>query len=142
MGTFWCKCLHSLQIVIVLVSAFSIAMIAVDRCVFVVYSARSTKLTAVRVAYIIAAIWAVAVALAAPTFAMRSTGQLYDQTFFDMIKDLKSQMNKALATVPNKPELSHNVTLLDNQRHSLPNTKALGENSLIFTFATIKGYTS
>ena len=37
-GNFWCKFLHSIQIVITLVVAFSIMMIAVDRWMFVVYS--------------------------------------------------------------------------------------------------------
>lgn len=91
MGTFWCKFLHSIQIVIVLVSAFSIAMIAIDRWIFVVY-ARSKQLTTANVIALVIGIWLLAIALSIPTFISRSTGQLYDESLFDMIKDLENKM--------------------------------------------------
>jgi len=76
-GNFWCKFLHSIQIVITLVVAFSIMMIAVDRWMFVVY-ARSRQFNSRDAILIILSIWLVASILAAPTFFHRRTKSLYD----------------------------------------------------------------
>lgn len=108
MGTFWCKCLHSIQIVIVLVSAFSIAMIAVDRWIFVVY-ARSHQLKTHHVACIVVGIWALAILLSVPTFIIRSTGQLYDESLFNIIKDLKSKMSGFMSSNPHNLLAHFNV---------------------------------
>lgn len=76
-GNFWCKFLHSIQIVITLVVAFSIMMIAVDRWMFVVY-ARSRQFNSRDAFLIILSIWIIAFILAAPTFFHRRTKSLYD----------------------------------------------------------------
>lgn len=92
MGTFWCKFLHSVQIVVVLVSAFSIAMIAIDRWIFVVYSHKN-QLKNVHVCAIIVGIWTLAIALSVPTFIIRQTDKLYDDSFFSRIKELESKFS-------------------------------------------------
>jgi hypothetical protein len=87
-GNFWCKFLHSIQIVITLVVAFSIMMIAVDRWMFVVY-ARSRQFNSRDAILIILSIWLVASILAAPTFFHRRTKSLYDD-LSDVLYHLKA----------------------------------------------------
>jgi hypothetical protein len=87
-GNFWCKFLHSIQIVITLVVAFSIMMIAVDRWMFVVY-ARSRQFNSRDAVLIILSIWIVAFILAAPTFFHRRTKSLYDD-LSDVLYQLKT----------------------------------------------------
>lgn len=96
MGAFWCKFLHSVQIVVVLVSAFSIAMIAIDRWIFVVYS-QTHQLKNVHVCLIVVAIWSLAIALSVPTFVLRHTGQLYDDSFFNRLKELQTKFSSSFA---------------------------------------------
>ena len=87
-GNFWCKFLHSIQIVITLVVAFSIMMIAVDRWMFVVY-ARSRQFNSRDAVLIILSIWIIAFILAAPTFFHRRTKSLYDD-LSDVLYQLKT----------------------------------------------------
>jgi hypothetical protein len=86
-GTFWCKFIHSMQIVIILVSAFSIMFIAIDRWMFVVY-ARSRQLNKRDCILIILGIWLFAISLSAPTFVYRTTHKLYDDSILTKLKDL------------------------------------------------------
>jgi hypothetical protein len=88
LGLFWCKFSHSIQIVFVLVCAFSIMMIAIDRWMFVVY-ARSRQLKTCDSVAIIIGLWLLASVLSAPTFYFRETKELYDDSF-------KSMLNKML----------------------------------------------
>jgi hypothetical protein len=87
MGTFWCKFIHSMQIVIILVSAFSIMFIAIDRWMFVVF-ARSRQFNKRDCTLIIIAIWLIAIALSAPTFVHRTIQKLYDDSILGKLKDI------------------------------------------------------
>ncbi|CAF0868136.1 unnamed protein product [Brachionus calyciflorus] len=87
MGMFWCKFLHSIQIVIMLVSAFSIMMIAIDRWMFVVYS-RSRQFKRQDTTVVIIIIWILAVFLSAPTFIQRTTRELYDDSILTRLNHI------------------------------------------------------
>lgn len=87
LGLFWCKFLHSIQIVIILVSAFSIMMIAIDRWMFVVYS-RSRQFKSKDTTLIIIAIWIIAILLSMPTFIHRTTRELYDESIMTRLKTM------------------------------------------------------
>ena len=86
LGNFWCKFIHSMQIVVILVSAFSIMLIAIDRWMFVVL-ARSRQLNKRDVILIIMVIWLLAITLSAPTFIHRTTKQLYDDLILKKLKE-------------------------------------------------------
>lgn len=91
MGKFWCKFLHSIQIVIILVSAFSIMMIAIDRWMFIVYS-RSRQLKGKDVGFIVCGIWLISILLSVPMFMARNTMKLYDESIIAMIQDLNNKL--------------------------------------------------
>lgn len=96
LGSFWCKFSHSIQIVFVLVCAFSIMMIAIDRWMFVVYS-RSRQLNTRDSILIIVGMWLLAIVISAPTFYFRLTKELYDEKFKSFISSML-QMNKMLVS--------------------------------------------
>lgn len=117
-GDFWCKFLHSIQIVITLVCAFSIMMIAVDRWMFIVY-ARSRQFTSRGATFAIIIIWIIALLLAAPTFFHRKTKELYDESFRsklnDLLKDAYHRFDSAVMfnlTNPNKTEVLSNPSFM------------------------------
>lgn len=112
MGTFWCKFLHSVQIVVVLVSAFSIAMIAIDRWIFVVYSHKN-QLKNTHVCAIIIGIWTLAIVLSIPTFIIRQTDKLYDDSFFNRIKELETKF-VGLASFTHQQDSGLNNILSNN----------------------------
>lgn len=88
LGVFLCKFLHSIQIVIILVSAFSIMMIAIDRWMFVVYS-RSRQFKSKDTTMIIIVIWIVSILLSLPTFIHRTIDQLYDDSIMSKVNELE-----------------------------------------------------
>jgi hypothetical protein len=126
MGTFWCKFIHSMQIVIILVSAFSIMFIAIDRWMFVVYS-RSRQFNKRDCSLIIAGIWLLAIGLSAPTFVHRTTQKLYDDFILTKLKDLvafgPTDMNPT-------SEINHVNSTLEDENIDQPmfnmSTKAAG----------------
>jgi neuropeptide F receptor len=79
----WCRFSHSIPIVIILVSAFSIMMISIDRWMCVVYS-RQRQLNCRDIIIIIAIIWGLSLSLAAPTFFHR---QKQENLIIDSMKD-------------------------------------------------------
>ena len=79
----WCRLSHSIPIVIILVSAFSIMMISIDRWMCVVYS-RQRQLNSRDIIIIIASIWILSLSLAAPTFFHR---QKQENLMIDSMKD-------------------------------------------------------
>jgi hypothetical protein len=91
LGNFWCKFIHSVQIVIILVAAFSIMMIAIDRWMFVVF-ARSRQLNKRDTSIIILVIWLVAILLSVPTFLHRHSIQFYNDSLVDKLKELKKNI--------------------------------------------------
>ncbi|RNA26422.1 neuropeptide F receptor-like [Brachionus plicatilis] len=95
MGIFWCKFLHSIQIVIMLVSAFSIMMIAIDRWMFVVYS-RSRQFKKQDTTVVIIFIWILAILLSMPTFWHRTTKELYDENIMNLLNYRLSSLNSSL----------------------------------------------
>jgi hypothetical protein len=113
MGTFWCKFLHSIQIVIILVSSFSIMMIAIDRWMFVVFS-QSRQLKGKDAALIILFIWLVSIMLAMPTFLNRSTSVLYDESLFSKLKEFNNKFGGNGFSLPlfNNPISTNNMTFV------------------------------
>ncbi len=92
-GTFWCKFLNSLQIIIILVSAFSIMMISIDRWMCIVYS-HSRHFRAKDTMILIGFIWLVSILLALPTFVKRRTLNLVDNFMNTVMTNfLKGKMN-------------------------------------------------
>lgn len=114
MGQFWCKFLHSIQIVITLVCAFSIMMIAIDRWMFVVY-ARSRQFSSTDATIVIVLIWATAILLSMPTFINRYTKSLYDQSFITKLQEFKDIMKYSpsipspIINVPTQPGKFTNI---------------------------------
>lgn len=94
MGIFWCKFLHSIQIVIMLVSAFSIMMIAIDRWMFIVYS-RSRQFKKQDTTVVIIFIWVLAVVLSLPTFWHRTTKELYDESIMNLLDYRLNSLNSS-----------------------------------------------
>ena len=80
-GNLWCKISHTIPIVVILVSSFSIMMISIDRCMFVVFS-RSRQFKCRDVAIIILVIWLFAILLAMPVFYHRYTYDNIDAYLF------------------------------------------------------------
>lgn len=96
MGKFWCQFLHSIQIVIILVSSFSIMMIAIDRWMFVVFS-QSRQLQGKDAAIIILFIWIISIMLSMPTFLSRTITNniLDDASFYLKIKELTEKLESS-----------------------------------------------
>ena len=69
-GNLWCRLSHSIPIVIILVSSFSIMMISIDRWMFVVY-ARQRQLKSRETIIMIFLIWSVSILLAGPMYYHR-----------------------------------------------------------------------
>lgn len=76
-SSFWCKILNSLQIMIILVSAFSIMAISIDRWMVIVYT-HSRHLNANESIFFIIFIWLAALLLALPTYLTREAKSLVE----------------------------------------------------------------
>nr|QVK45891.1 G protein-coupled receptor [Proales similis] len=107
----WCKLSNSIQIVFVLVCAFSIMMIAIDRwiCVVNVHSRQlgpgHTKLT-------ILGLWLVAILLASPTFYFRGTEQLVKPFMWQMLLQNVTNHSNIL---PPAPAISSMISKFENK---------------------------
>ena len=119
-GDFWCKFLHSIQIVITLVCAFSIMMIAVDRWMFIVY-ARSRQFTSRGATLAIIFIWITAFLLSAPTFFHRKTKELYDESFRSKLNELLKDAYHRFDTAEAFNVSNINQTQFSSQQEIKPN---------------------
>jgi hypothetical protein len=111
----WCRLSHSIPIVIILVSAFSIMMISIDRWMCVVYS-RQRQLNCRDILIIISSIWVLSFSLAAPTFFNR---EKQENLIIDSMKDefykalsLSNFTNMILSnfTIENEQNISFDVS--------------------------------
>ena len=98
----WCRLSHSIPIVIILVSAFSIMMISIDRWMFIVYN-RQRQLNCRDIIFIIILIWILSLSLAAPTFLHRKKQENL------IIDSMKDEFYKALSLSSFNLN-SHNLT--------------------------------
>jgi hypothetical protein len=134
-GSFWCKFSHSIQIVFVLVCAFSIMMIAIDRWMFVVY-ARSKHFKSTDATIIIIVMWLVAIFLASPTFFYREITRLYDDSFkqfliayqtinvTDLLDHSKNNRSMNITVLSPTRMENNNQTYINNQKVSSVNVQA------------------
>lgn len=86
LGNLGCKLIHSVQITIILMSAFSIMMIAIDRWMCVCF-ATSRQLNKREAWIIIIGLWILAICLSTPTFSHRTTTRFLDDSLLSKLKD-------------------------------------------------------
>jgi hypothetical protein len=115
-GDLWCRLSHSIPIVIILVSSFSIMMISIDRWMFVVF-ARQRQLKSKDAIIIIFLIWSLSVLLAGPMFYHR---HMQNELIEDSIRD---EFFKALSMshFGSLMLVENNFTLFKNTTESIEN---------------------
>jgi hypothetical protein len=116
----WCKISNSIPIVIILVSAFSIMMISIDRWMFVVFS-RSRQFKSKEATIIIIFIWLLAIVLAAPMFYNRHTQEQLIEDLIDAIRRSSMHYNSQGVLIKNITNISNNNNNKDNINHYISN---------------------